>query len=205
MIDLEIAIRTCERESRPYVGSEQVTDLEKSYQRSHQAAAAILRRVQSLDPVEREELVRDVERVQALELLGMKRRQLRPNISLTFRRVVDDAFQQIGAVIVVTMQPDRSMWPLRLTVDPACADHYAIDEVSAWNDAILRGPLSGRMFPPAPFSPENDWPYENLRRPYAAVEPGVNVVVRAQVIQVPAPPFAGAIYGSTLFPNPGGG
>jgi hypothetical protein len=200
MIDLEIAIRTCEQAAQPTPGSPLMMNIEE-YQRSHQAAAAILRRVQSLDPGERAEIVRDVERVQALELLGMKRRQLRPNMSLIFRHPLDEEFQQVGAIISVTVRPDRPMWPLRLAVDPACGDYYDILQVAAWSEQLLGGPISGRMFPPVPLF-DGDWTFENLTRPHAAIQPGMNVTVRAQAVRVPAPPLAGLIYCSALLPGP---
>lgn len=198
LIDLQIAIRTLEREATPKLGSELVNGADQ-YHRSHEAAAAVLRRLMSIEPAERDTLIRNAERLSALELLGFERRQALPNMSMGFRMEVGDHLQQVGAQLVVQVNPDRVSWPVRLVVDPACGDFFDIVDVETWNDVIFRGPASARMFPPAP-PPDSGWPFENLRRPYAAVQPGVGIRVRAQVARTPAPPFSGIVFGSTVLP-----
>jgi hypothetical protein len=190
------AITTCE-----YVAATERAPDMPWHAASHRVAASVLRRVQSLDVARREELLRKIERVDMMELLGMKRRTLySPNMTVAFRNV--GALQKGWNYHM--SEPSRFTWfPLRLTVDPACAHAYDIESVEDHGAArrIFRGRVSARMCPPAPAS-DSDWPFENLDHVYP-IQLGADVVVRVTATVDDPPPFAGLIFGHRVMDGVG--
>jgi hypothetical protein len=158
-------------------------------------AAAVLRKVNALDPHVRDELLARLDRIDALELLGLKSAILhRPNWSVTMvdRHVTPAWAGQARRLECSTMgHPFR---PLHLAADPRTNGGYMIDQVATGSgEVLLQGPITARMFPPVAPDDERPWPYENIRTNYV-MQPGESLWIEARAT-VDGPPTTMTIWG----------